>query len=276
MLRIMPIYTPDNEFQQRRHGKRSWRRIKLPPTMMHHETASTTLRGDRSENQDRCAVLGDGPGILLLLADGMGGHARGELAAATFIDSLGREFRDSRDAPAPLFLERAFAQAHLDIVAAGRAATPPCEPRTTGVACLVTHDRACWAHVGDSRLYLLRNDAVQARTLDHSLVEELVQLGELAEADRERHPLRNYVTRALGGPQMPAASLSTEVVLQPGDVLLLCSDGLWAAQREARLLELLHADLLQDCVERLAAGAVSNSAPASDNVTLVALRCRSG
>jgi serine/threonine protein phosphatase PrpC len=242
--------------------------------MLKHETASTTRRGDRSENQDRCAVLVDGPRTLLLLADGMGGHARGELAAAVFIDSLGRQFPDSLAAPAPVFLEHAFARAHRDILAAGRAATPPCEPHTTGVACLVNGDRACWAHVGDSRLYLLRDDAVLSRTQDHSLVEELVQLGELDEADRERHPLRNYVTRALGSRESPAASLSAEIMLQPGDVLLLCSDGLWAAQPGAHLLELLHAGSLQDCVERLADTAASSQAPASDNVTLVALRCR--
>ena len=239
---------------------------------MHFETASTSLQGDRSENQDRCAVLEDGPAILLLLADGMGGHARGDLAAASFIDSLTRGFPAHRELAAAKFLQRAFAVAHDDINTAGSAARPPVEPHTTGVACLITGATACWAHVGDSRLYLLRDDRVLARTVDHSLVEERIQLGELAEADRARHPLRNHVTRALGGPQPAAASVSEEVSLQPGDVLLLCSDGLWAAQPGEALFELAHAASLQDCVERLAAGAVANSAPASDNVTLVALR----
>ena len=76
---------------------------------MHCETASTSLRGDRSENQDRCAVLEDGTRTLLLLADGMGGHARGELAATTFIDSLSRAFHSKRETVAADFLQRAFA-----------------------------------------------------------------------------------------------------------------------------------------------------------------------
>jgi serine/threonine protein phosphatase PrpC len=242
--------------------------------MMHCETASTSLRGDRRENQDRCAVLEGGTSILLLLADGMGGHARGELAAATFIDSLSRAFHAYQGTDAAVFLQRAFDQAHSDIIAAGREASPPVEPLTTGVACLVTDDRAVWAHVGDSRLYLLRGDTTRVRTIDHSMVEELIQLGELAEQDRESHPLRNYVTRALGGRQSPVADLSEEMRLEPGDVLLLCSDGLWAAQPGEHLIQLLHAASLQDCADRLAAGAVANSTPASDNVTLAALRTR--
>ena len=195
-------------------------------------------------------------------------------AAATFIDSLSRAFQAYQGLDAATFLQQAFTQAHLDIIAAGRKASPPAEPLTTGVACLVTGDRAVWAHVGDSRLYLLRDDTTLVRTIDHSMVEELIQLGELAEQDREIHPLRNYVTRALGGRQSPVADLSDEMLLEPGDVLLLCSDGLWSARPGGQLFELLHASSLQDCVERLAAGAVADSAPASDNVTLVALRAR--
>jgi serine/threonine protein phosphatase PrpC len=241
---------------------------------MYCETASTSLTGDRSENQDRCAVLEDGDTRLLLLADGMGGHARGELAAVTFIESLARALPSSREQTAAEFLQHAFEQAHDDINTAGREAAPPAEPHTTGVACLVRGDRACWAHSGDSRLYLLRDERVLLRTKDHSLVEELIQLGELSEQDRDSHPLRNQVTRALGGRQPPGTSLSAETVLIPGDVLLLCSDGLWSAVSETRLTELLRASSLQDCVERLASEAAANSAPASDNVTLVALRVR--
>ena len=97
------------------------------------DTASTSLRGDRSENQDRCAVLEDGPTVLLLLANGMGGHARGELAAATFIDSLTRGFPARGELAAAEFLQCAFALAHDDINTAGREAIPPaaqpCHPR---------------------------------------------------------------------------------------------------------------------------------------------------
>ncbi|MEN8107133.1 MAG: protein phosphatase 2C domain-containing protein [Pseudomonadota bacterium] len=240
---------------------------------MRYETASITRQGDRAENQDRCAVAGSGTAFLLLLADGMGGHPRGELAAQVFIDSLLRQFDEQREPVAPEFLPQAFTRAHADIIAAGQQAMPPVEPCTTGVACLVGNGTACWAHVGDSRLYLLRNDAIQARTRDHSYVEELIQLGELAEADREQHPLRNYVTQALGGSAgPPEVTLTGSVTLEPGDVLLLCSDGLWAALPETRLLELAGAGSLQAAVEKLAVTAEGNSSPLSDNVTLLALR----
>ena len=239
---------------------------------MHCETASTSLTGDRSENQDRCAILEDGDTLLLLLADGMGGHARGELAAACFIETRSRAFPAPGEQAAAEFLRRAFEQAHDNINTAGREAIPPAEPHTTAVACLVRGEMACWAHSGDSRLYLLRDERVLLRTTDHSLVEELVQLGELTEEDRHSHPLRSHVTRALGGRQPPGTSLSAEKRLMPGDVLLLCSDGLWSAVSEARLTDLVRTTSLQDCVERLASEAAANSAPGSDNVTLVALR----
>lgn len=240
---------------------------------MRYETASISRQGDRKENQDRCAVAGSGASILLLLADGMGGHPRGELAAQVFIDSLLRQFDEQREPVAPEFLPQAFTLAHADIIAAGQEAMPPVEPCTTGVACLVGNGTACWAHVGDSRLYLLRNDAIQAHTRDHSYVEELIQLGEVAEADRERHPLRNYVTRALGGSAgPPEVTLTGSITLEPDDVLLLCSDGLWAALPEQRLFELTAADSLQAAVEALAREAETNSTPMSDNITLLALR----
>ena len=93
-------------------------------------------------------------------------------------------------------------------------------------------------------------------------------------AVRPYHPLRNHVTRALGGTQSPVARISDEILLQPGDVLLLCSDGFWAAQPKEHLLELVQTASLQDCIDRLTSRAVANSAPDSDNVTLVALRTR--
>jgi len=240
---------------------------------MRYETASISRQGDRKENQDRCAVAGSGASILLLLADGMGGHPRGELAAQVFIDSLLRQFDEQREPVAPEFLPQAFTLAHADIIAAGQEAMPPVEPCTTGVACLVGNGTACWAHVGDSRLYLLRNDAIQARTRDHSYVEELIQLGEVAEADRERHPLRNYVTRALGGSAgPPEVTLTGSITLEPGDVLLLCSDGLWAAVPERHLFTLAGNGSLQAAAEELAREAETNSTPVSDNITLVVLR----
>lgn len=242
---------------------------------MHYETASATRQGDRETNQDRCALLTRESGWLLLLADGMGGHPRGELAAQVYIDSMAREFGQAAwpiTDPAQ-FLATAIARAHTDILLAGKHEQPPVSPLTTGVACLVQEGQACWAHVGDSRLYLFRNGCPPVRTRDHSLVREFIERGELRENECERHPLRNIVTRSLGGePRAPVVELSEITGLQPGDTLLLCSDGLWSALPEERLAELATATDLDLAAKQITLAAIQASMPVSDNITLVVLR----
>jgi len=241
------------------------------------ETASSTRQGDRDTNQDRCAIRFRDTAVLLLLADGMGGHPRGELAAQVYVDSLSRSFLE---APWPVaaparFLEAAFATAHAAIVSAGGREQPPVSPLTTGVACLVQDRQACWAHAGDSRLYLIREGGTVARTHDHSLVQEDIDLGVWPEQERGHHPLRNLVTRSLGGPDRTAtAELADPVTLENGDTLLLCSDGVWSVLPETRLAGLASADDLTTAVDDLTREAEQAAHPLSDNVTLVACRMR--
>ena len=242
---------------------------------MHHETATATRQGDRESNQDRCAIRSRDTTLLLLLADGMGGHPRGELAAQVYIDSMGQAFEQA-DWPITdpaQFLETAIGRAHTDIITAGEHEQPPVSPLTTCVACLVQGQQACWAHAGDSRLYLFRNEQTLARTRDHSLVEELIERGELQESEREQHPLRNVVTRSLGGASpAPIVELSNITGLQSGDALLLCSDGLWSALPESRLTGLATAPDLVPAVQGIALEAEQASTPVSDNITLAVLR----
>ncbi|MGD2136914.1 MAG: protein phosphatase 2C domain-containing protein [Gammaproteobacteria bacterium] len=242
---------------------------------MPFETAATSLRGDRAVNQDRCEIVLRDEHVLLLLADGMGGHERGELAAEVFVDSMAAQFRElaTPSGDPHRFLEQACSRAHTDIVQAGEAEQPPAKPLTTGIVCLVRNANAWWAHAGDSRLYLLRDGRTIHRTQDHSMVEELIRQGEITESERESHPLRNYVTRAFGGaPAPPRISLSEKTALQPGDVLLLCSDGLWSGIAEAELTRLCTTPQLEEAVAALAAEAEKNTTPYSDNITLLVLR----
>jgi serine/threonine protein phosphatase PrpC len=212
---------------------------------------------------------------LLLLADGLGGEPRGELAAQVYIDSMRQAFEEADwpiTAPEP-FLATAITRSNTAIVAAGEKEHPPVSPLTTCVACLVQDSRACWAHAGDSRLYLIRYGRVLSRTRDHTLVQEYIERGELQEKEREQHPLRNYLTRSLGGAgQAPVVELSDKTGLQPGDTLLLCSDGLWSALPETRLLELATVFDLSRAVQRMALEAEEASRPRSDNITLAVLR----
>lgn len=230
--------------------------------------------GNRASNQDRCLLARREDVALLVVADGMGGHARGDLAAQTCIDTFDQHFRDHQVMDNPQqFLRDAFRDAHRSIQRVGQAQQPPIRPLTTAVACLVQDGTAIWAHVGDSRAYLLRAGKVELRTRDHTRVAAMVEAGLITEQQARLHPLRNHVSLCLGGtPQPPPVTLSPTIYLNPGDVLLLCSDGLWSAVSEKTLLSnLAEADLGQG-IEALAEAAEQASYPQSDNVSGVALR----
>ncbi|BAZ92459.1 hypothetical protein TspCOW1_26590 [Thiohalobacter sp. COW1] len=241
---------------------------------MRFTSRQTSRIGNRSSNQDRSLVLADSDGVLLAVADGMGGHARGDLAAQAFVDSLARRFRqrDPLQDPAE-FLTEALAAAHRTIIAVGQAQRPPIAPLTTGVVCLISGETAHWAHVGDSRLYLLRQDTVAFQTRDHTPLADMIDAGLLSERQARSHRLRNQVSRCLGDATVvPEPTLGPTAWLQPGDVLLLCSDGLWSPLEPSQLQTLTASENLADCLETLAVTAEARSYPHSDNVTAVALR----
>jgi len=237
-------------------------------------TALTNRLGNRSNNQDRCLVLERFGRVLLVVADGMGGHARGELAAQTATDSLSRSFlaQNSPIDDPQGFLKNALHSAHMDVVDAGRAENPPVNPRTTCVVCLMQDDQAWWAHVGDSRLYLLRDATLLARTRDHTPVEELLQSGAIVEEELRTHPLRNSVSRCLGGGLKLPKITTGQADLKTGDTLLLCSDGLWSALPEQRLMALSTCVDLERNANLLTDEAELASYPHSDNISLVCLR----
>lgn len=230
--------------------------------------------GNRASNQDRCLVVERGDTVLLAVADGMGGHARGDLAAQVFVDTLNRQFRSHQGLEDPAhFLREAFREAHRTIQRVGQAQQPPIQPLTTGVACLIQDGVALWAHVGDSRAYLIRQGQVALRTRDHTRVAEMVEAGLLTEQQARLHPLRNHVSLCLGGTeQPPPVTLGPKVYLTPGDIILLCSDGLWSAVSENRLVGTLEGDAVPRAIETLAEAAERASYPQSDNVSGVALR----
>lgn len=237
-------------------------------------TAFTNRLGNRSNNQDRCLVQEHQDSALLVVADGMGGHARGDLAAQITVDSLSRSFLSHRGAieEPHSFLEHAMNHAHLEVVDAGRSQNPRIDPRTTCIACLVQENTAYWAHVGDSRLYLLRGGAILTRTRDHTPVEELLQSGVIEEYEIRTHPLRNSVSRCLGGaPKLPKISFD-QAELHADDILLLCSDGLWSALPESHLASLPVYGDLEAAINRLTDEAEAESYPKSDNISLVGMR----
>jgi serine/threonine protein phosphatase PrpC len=241
------------------------------------EHADLSLLGNREENQDRVAIaIGDGAAFLAVV-DGMGGHADGARAAEVAIRAMVGEFWE---ASRPLFdpegfLHLTIGRAHEAVVDLGRGLPPEIRPRATCAACVVQGSNAYWAHVGDSRIYQLRAGHVLARTRDHSHVELLLRAGRITERQALDHPMRNYVECCIGGdPVLPEMSLSGRNPLLAGDVLLLCSDGLWSGLTDEQIAALsLPAERgLRDSLADLGQRALSGTAPFADNTTAAAVR----
>jgi serine/threonine protein phosphatase PrpC len=248
---------------------------------MKYEITHKSLLGNRKSNQDRCLVLEAPDAVLLALADGMGGHPRGEQAAQILMDISRKAFLTSRKpiSNPRVFLSGLLDMAHHQILDFGRQQTPPIEPRTTGVLCLIQQGMAHWAHLGDSRLYVMRDNHILVRTDDHSYVEHLRQQGLISSSQAHTHRLRNFVTRCLGGQNNhPVADLSEPFPLHERDIILLCSDGLWGPLPERTLVDVLYdkSRTLPDILTRLADQAENTSKPESDNVTGILLRWLDG
>lgn len=230
--------------------------------------------GARATNQDRLGYCFTRDALLLLLADGMGGHLQGEVAASLALQAMGALFQERArpDVPDPerLLDDLVFAAHHA--LHRYRAVNRLNEtPRTTVVLGLVQHDRAYWAHCGDSRLYWLRNGQILARTSDHSHVERLIQQGRVSPAVRLTHPDRNKLFNCLGAPTLPRVEQGTPVLLKPGDQLLLCSDGLWGSIPEHELAYRLCARELDKAIPELVRAATIAAGKTSDNVSALAM-----
>ncbi len=189
--------------------------------------------GRRGTNQDRLAWGQSDQAVYLVVADGMGGHRLGEVAAQLAVDKFAQAFaieaRPRLDEPTR-FLRRMMQMIHeaINDHASMRAIPISDAPRTTCVACIIQDGRATWAHVGDSRLYMIRNQRLLVRTLDHSRVQALMDAGQITAEEALVHPQRNLVTTCLGGDISPRVDVSISRELLPGDTLALCSDGIWA------------------------------------------------
>jgi len=236
--------------------------------------ALQTRAGGRPYNQDRLGHWRTSACTLLVVADGMGGHANGEVAAQLVVEHLGAEFERAacpRLGDPDVFLFRRIASAHALLGRAARARGFDEVPRTTVAACVVQDGRAYWMHVGDSRLYHLRGERVLSRTKDHTRVQKLLDEGKIGAQDARVHPERNVLLQCLGGPVSPRLAPATSAPLERGDRLLLCSDGLWGQIAEAELAkELVGADL-DAALGRLVERAERAAGRHGDNVSAIAL-----
>ena len=244
---------------------------------MQIEYAKVSALGDRQDNQDRAAVVVSEQAALMLVFDGMGGHSEGARAAETGLKVVQDTFMAATQ---PIFdpqgfLYTALAKAHDEVVKLGENVTVDFRPRATCAVCLVQEGGSYWAHIGDSRIYQVRDGAVLARSRDHSHVEVLIQEGAISEAEAQDHPMRNFVECCIGGDAtVPDMSITAHKRLQHGDVLLVCSDGLWSGLSDDDIarVALPGDDNLAENLKALSIEALEVNAPYSDNTTATAIR----
>lgn len=247
---------------------------------MRVDYADLSLVGGREDNQDRCAVAVSEQAALIVVVDGMGGHADGAAAAETARKTLVEAFWHT---PQPLldplgFLHLQLGRAHEAVVALGGDLPLEQRPRATCAVSIVQGDSAYWAHIGDSRIYHLRGGRMLERTRDHSHVEFLLREGLINEDQVQQHPMRNFVECCIGGETLlPEMTLTTRRKLQPDDLLLVCSDGLWGCLDDDLLVRAFtpkasDAPTLRESLAVLAAKAVAANGATSDNTTGVVLR----
>jgi PPM family protein phosphatase len=228
-------------------------------------------KGGREKNEDRMGYCYTRDSGLFALADGMGGHPEGEVASQLALQTMAALFQ--RDAKSQLkdplrFLHDAIIAGHHQLLRYATEKALIDTPRTTIVACVLQGNAAYWAHCGDSRLYLVRDGKLIARTRDHSYTELQETLSHVVPMGEKFN--RNVLFTCLGSPGKPVVDTAGPMLLQAGDRVLLCSDGLWGSVSDADMADQLGRRALADAVPELVEQALRHAGAKSDNVTIIA------
>jgi PPM family protein phosphatase len=226
-------------------------------------------KGGRENNEDRMGYCYTRDAALFVLADGMGGHPEGEVAAQLALQTCSSVFQQDAQTTVPdahRFLIKALMAAHHQIIRYASDKGMLDTPRTTLVLCLVQNGQANWIHCGDSRLYMVRKDQLLSRTRDHSYAEQIAA-GVLPITTTNR----NVLMTCLGSYTKPLYDFGGPFNLIPGDRLLLCSDGLWGSISDEKIVQLFNQGEVSDAVPNLIEEALRTAGSKSDNVTVVAM-----
>ena len=239
---------------------------------MRFSVYQVSRKGGREKNEDRMGYCYTRDAGLFALADGMGGHPEGEVASQLALQTLAAMFqRDCKPTlPDPLrFLHEAIVAGHHQLLRYATQKALIDTPRTTIVACLMQGNAAYWAHCGDSRLYMVRGDKLIARTRDHSYSELQQTMSQVVPmGDRFN---RNVLFTCLGSPGKPVVDTVGPLLMQAGDRLLLCSDGLWGTVSDSEITDQLSSLPLSDSVPELVEQALRNGGAKCDNVSVLAM-----
>ena len=233
-------------------------------------------KGGREKNEDRVGYCYTRESGLFALADGMGGHPEGEVASQLALQTMAALFQ--RAAKPTLkdptkFLNEAIAAGHHQLLRYATQRALIDTPRTTLVACVLQGDAAYWAHCGDSRLYLVRGAKLVGRTRDHSYAELQETLSRVVPANDAYN--RNVLFTCLGGPTKPIVDAVGPLLMQGGDRLLMCSDGLWGNVDDETVTDRLAALPISQAVPDLVELALRNGGERCDNVTALAVEWES-
>ena len=232
-------------------------------------------KGSRKVNQDRIAYTYSRDTLLLVVADGMGGHAGGEIAAQIavrlFIERFQQEAKPILRNPLK-FLQETMLRGHAALGSYANQFSMLETPRTTCVAVIVQANHAYWAHVGDSRFYLFRQGALIGATKDHSKVQYLVDQGVIAADEVPLHPDRNKIFSCLGGLVDPVIDLSKRTPLRNGDVMVLATDGLWSVMPNGEIATLLTSTPILKTAPQMMREAEQRGGPEGDNLSAIVVR----
>jgi PPM family protein phosphatase len=259
------------------------RRQREPASSLEIEFAQKTDPGkERQQNEDYLGHLAPSSpararshGWLFVLADGVGGSEKGEVASRMAVEHLTEGFREapsSEDASA--LLMRLAQEANVKIYEAGRSHSPGgTSMATTVVACALRYDRLVVAHAGDSRCYLIREDEARLLTRDHTVAQEQVRIGLITAREASAASTGNLLSRSLGTDLFVNIDTS-DIQIYPGDIALLCSDGLYRSTEGAEMAAVVrHAPDLDQGAQRLVQ--IANDRDGSDNISVQLIRVRS-
>ena len=239
---------------------------------MRFNVFQVSRRGGRETNEDRMGYCYTREAGLFALADGMGGHPEGEVAAQIALQTLAALFQqDARpvlDDP-QRFLQETIVIAHQQLLRYAASKGLSDTPRTTVVACILQGNQAWWAHCGDSRLYLVRAGKLIARTRDHSYSELQEALGRVGRGTEAFN--RNVLFTCLGSPGKPMVDCQGPLILEPSDRILLCSDGLWGSVEDHEIVQHMADQAISEAVPDLVEQALRVGGSRSDNVTVLSV-----
>jgi len=230
--------------------------------------------GGRSYNQDRMVTAHSRESVMLVVADGMGGHLQGEVAAQITVDLMSELFYQQATPTLShpnRFLVNAISSAHQAILDYATDQRLPEIPSTTVVAAILQQGMLYWCHVGDSRLYLLDRQGMRLRSRDHSQVQRLIDQGKLTEEGARTHPDRNKIYNCLGASSDPDIDIGEKQSFDAGTSIVLCSDGLWSQISDGEMEKVFIGRVVSQVLPALMNVAERRAGRTGDNLSAVAV-----